>query len=144
MGAHRLTDNDILKQIPAARARAARVLSTQPRAKRVMFPTGSHAMDLQLTNGVSLRIPLMLLPPLRHATTSELAEVELDRFGLTLHWESLDADYGVGQLVTIALGRSTVMRASAAVAGSTRSAAKAAAARENGKKGGRPRTRVAR
>lgn len=139
MGARRMTDDEILKQIPAARARAARVLRTQPRAKRVIFPAGSHAIELQLTNGVSLRIPLALLPPLRNATTSELAELEVDRFGLTLHWEALDADYGVGQLVTIALGQQTVLRASASVAGATKSPAKSAAARANGRKGGRPR-----
>ncbi|MEI2719878.1 MAG: DUF2442 domain-containing protein [Gemmatimonadales bacterium] len=139
MGARRMTNDEILQQIPAARARAARVLSTQPRAKRVVFPVGSRAIELQLTNGVSLRIPLALLPPLRNATTAELAELELDRFGLTLHWESLDADYGVGQLVTIALGQQTVLRASASVAGATKSPAKSAAARANGRKGGRPR-----
>lgn len=138
-----MTDEQILAQIPAARARAARALKHGPRAVRVAFPSGKHAIELHLANEVVLRIPLSLLPALRNATPRALAEVELDRDGMTLHWNDLDADYGVGQLVTLALGQGTVLRASAAVAGSTRSAAKAAAARENGKKGGRPRTRVA-
>lgn len=139
MAFRRLTDDEILAQVPAARARATRSLRTQPRAEKVTFPPGKHAIEVRLINGVVLRVPLSLVPALHCAMPSELNQVEVDRFGLTLHWECLDADLTVGQLAILALGRSTVMRASAAAAGSVRSPAKAAAARRNGQKGGRPR-----
>jgi hypothetical protein len=139
MAFRRLTDEEILAQIPGARARAARSLRTQPRAEKVTFPPGKDAIEVRLINGVMLRVPLSLVPALQCATPIELNQVEVDRFGLTLHWECLDADLTIGQLAILALGRSTVMRASAAAAGSVRSPAKAAASRRNGQKGGRPR-----
>lgn len=139
MAFRRLTDEEILAQIPGARARAARSLRTQPRAEKVTFPPGTHSIEVRLINGVVLRIPLALIAPLQHATPAELRQVEMDRFGLTLHWECLDADLTIGQLAILALGRGTVMRASAAAAGAVTSPAKAAAARRNGQKGGRPR-----
>ena len=48
-------------------------------------------------------------------------------------------DIGVHALVLLALGPRVVARAGGAVAGSRTSPAKAAAARRNGRKGGRPK-----
>jgi hypothetical protein len=57
-----------------------------------------------------------------------------------LRWASLDVDLYVPALVAGIFGtRSWMTRELAAIAGRSKSAAKAAAARANGKKGGRPR-----
>jgi len=60
--------------------------------------------------------------------------------GLNLHWPKLDADLYVPALVAGVFGtRDWMRKAIARQAGSSTSAAKAAAAPENGRKGGKPR-----
>jgi hypothetical protein len=62
---------------------------------------------------------------------------EVDGLGFNLHWRALDLF--VAALVSGIFGtRARMSRELAGVAGQTRSPAKAAAARANGAKGGRP------
>jgi hypothetical protein len=65
-----------------------------------------------------------------------LAAVEILGNGYGLHWEALDADISVPGLLAGIFGTKAYM---ARLAGRTKSPAKAAAARANGAKGGRPR-----
>ena len=65
--------------------------------------------------------------------------MEFEPGGSVLHWEELDADLSVPGLLLSSLGRREKLTELARVAGKTKSAAKAAAARVNGAKGGRPR-----
>jgi hypothetical protein len=71
-----------------------------------------------------------------------LARVEITPDGFGLHWEVLDADLRIPGLAAGVFGTKAWMRALAAQAGSARTSRKAAAARENGRKGGRPRKAV--
>jgi len=73
------------------------------------------------------------------ATTAELNKIEITPTGLGLHFPKLDADVYVPALFEGIYGSRAWMKQAARVAGSTRSEAKSAAARENGKPGGRPR-----
>lgn len=95
---------------------------------------------ITLINDVELRIPIARLPVLKGATEAQLARVELSPAGIGVSWDELNVDFTVAQLATIAVGAATVVRAATSLAGATRSPAKAAAARRNGLKGGRPRT----
>ena len=70
------------------------------------------------------------------ATDDQLAAVEILGNGYGLHWEALDADISVPGLLAGIFGTKAYM---ARLAGRTKSPAKAAAARANGAKGGRPR-----
>lgn len=75
---------------------------------------------------------------LRVATA--LADIEVLGAGSGLHWAQLDVDLSVPRLLAGLFGTKAWMdRLRAAKAGSSRSALKAAAARKNGKRGGRPR-----
>jgi len=77
---------------------------------------------------------------LEEASDDALAEVEILGLGFGLHWERLDVDLSVPGLLAGLFGTKTYMdRERAAHAGSATSLAKAAAARRNGAKGGRPR-----
>ena len=68
-----------------------------------------------------------------------LAEIEISPAGLGLHWPRLDADVYVPALLQGVFGsKSWIARQLGAAGGHARSAAKAAASRENGRKGGRP------
>ena len=76
---------------------------------------------------------------MENATADQLAEVEILGSGSGLHWEALDADLSVPNLLAGLFGTQAYM---ARRAGQATSPAKAAAARTNGAKGGRPRKSV--
>jgi hypothetical protein len=67
---------------------------------------------------------------------SSAAAISRSVMGFGLHWETLDVDFSVAGLVNGIFGTAKWM---AARAGRAISPAKAAAARANGAKGGRPR-----
>jgi hypothetical protein len=94
-----------------------------------------------LTNDASLVIPTALVPRLRAASDEELSDIRVGPAGVGLRWERLDADVTVASLARLALGSSVLMRAAGAAGGAVRTSAKANAARRNGLRGGRPRTR---
>jgi hypothetical protein len=68
---------------------------------------------------------------------------EISPNGLGLHWPLLDADLYVPGLIEGAFGSRRWMQQIGKLGGSSRSSVKAAAYRENGKRGGRPKERVA-
>lgn len=139
MAFRRLTDAEILAQIPAARQRAREARRREPHGRAVRFARGQRHLVLDLINDVQLRIPVARLPGLKAASDAQLARVELSPAGVGVAWDELGVDFTVAQLATIALGTQVVMRAATSLAGATCSSAKAAAARRNGQKGGRPR-----
>lgn len=66
--------------------------------------------------------------------------IEVEALGLGIHFPKLDADLYVPALLEGVLGSKRWMAAQLGAAGGrARSAAKAGASRENGKRGGRPR-----
>jgi hypothetical protein len=93
-------------------------------------------MLVELTNGCTFTFPPALVQGLEEASDTELREVELLGSGSGLHWESRDVDISVPGLLNGLFGTAAHM---ARLAGRTTSPAKAAAARANGAKGGRPR-----
>jgi Protein of unknown function (DUF2442) len=95
---------------------------------------------IALDKGVELTFPPHLAEGLGNASADDLAEIELSPSGLGLYWPRLDADLYVPALLQGMFGSKTWMAAQlGAAGGKTRSAAKTAAAQENGRKGGRPR-----
>ena len=95
---------------------------------------------VQLSTGIELAFPAALAEGLADASPDDLAEIEVSPSGLGLHWPRLDADLYVPALLQGVLGSRSWMAAQmGAAGGKSRSAAKTAAARENGRKGGRPR-----
>lgn len=139
MSKRRISDAEILAQIPRAEARAARARRTQPHAESARYERKSRMLHIRLTNGSGLSIPVVLLPELARAADPDLADVTVGPAGIGLHWKRLDADLSVAGIARLALGAHTLLRAAGTAGGLVRSAAKADAARRNGKLGGRPR-----
>jgi hypothetical protein len=107
----------------------------------VRFDDASGRIIVEFTNGSAFMVPARSLQGLHEATNSQLAEVEL--LGETgLHWESLDVDYTIAGLMRGIFGNAKFMDAQRR-GGQSRSEAKIAASRANGKKGGRPRKTTA-
>ena len=132
--------NDLAVMIADAERRGARSLRTEPRARAVRYDRRTGRVHVDLTNGCSFAFPARSAQGLERASDAELAEVEVLGLGLGLHWERLNVDLSVPGLLAGLFGTKAYMdRQRAARAGSATSAAKAAAARRNGAKGGQPR-----
>src|SRR3546814_11720587 len=95
---------------------------------------------VDLNTGVQIAFPPRLAEGLADASPADLAEIEISPAGFGLHWPKLDADVYVPALLQGVFGSRRWMAAQlGATGGRARSRAKAAAAREKGRKGGRPR-----
>jgi hypothetical protein len=93
-----------------------------------------------LNTGVELTFPTRLAEGLADASPENLADIEISPAGLGLHWPGLDADLYVPALLQGIFGsKSWMARQLGAEGGRSRTVAKIAASRENGRKGGRPR-----
>ena len=123
-------------QIDAALKRGRVARRHEPRATSARYDRQTGRMVVELTNGCIFAFPPKLAQGLEVATEEQLAEVEILGMGYGLHWETLDADLSIPGLLTGLLGTRAYL---AQQAGRATSQAKAAAARTNGAKGGRPR-----
>ena len=95
---------------------------------------------VNLNTGVQIAFPTRLAEGLAGASAVDLGEIEISPAGLGLHWPKLDADVYVPALLQGVFGSKGWMAAQlGAAGGKARSRAKVAAARKNGRKGGRPR-----
>ncbi len=136
-----LTDAEIFAQIPAARARERSASKTEPRARHARYDSRTGLVLIELTSGAYFGFPARAIRWLKGATDSDLTNVEVSPNGDALRWDSIDMDLSVPGLVSSAFGSKTWMRELGRAGGKSRSAAKARAARANGRKGGRPRKR---
>src|SRR5690348_10016541 len=95
MASRRLTDAEILVQIPAARAREARERKQGLRATHVKFDRRARRVVLELTSGYSFAFPVSAIRALKGATDTQLSSVELDPSGIAVCWGALDIDLSV-------------------------------------------------
>ncbi len=123
-------------EIDAATALGERLALTEPRAVSARYDRATGRIVVELTSGSAFAFPARLGQGLEAATDEELARVVIQGAGYGLHWENLDVDLSIPGLAAGIFGTKAHM---ARIAGRSTSAAKAAAARANGAKGGRPR-----
>jgi hypothetical protein len=127
-------------ELKAAEARGRTMLATESRAVAAHFDRATARVVVDLANGCSYVFPARLVQDLQGASDDALADIVVDGQGFNLHWPALAADLYVPALVCGIFGtRAWMTRELARVAGAATSPAKAAAARSNGAKGGRPR-----
>ena len=142
MAERKLSDAEILQQMPQARAAERSARKRGHRARAVHYDRAKGRIVVELSSGVLFAFPVTSVPALRRASPMELAQVALNASGGVLSWEALDVDVSVAGLLLAAVDPAERVRHLATLAGRTTSPAKAAAARENGAKGGRPRKGV--
>lgn len=126
-------------QAEAADARGRAILAGEPRAEAARYDAASGRIVVELTSGCTFAFPPRRIEELVEASEAQIAEVEIAGGGLALHWPSRDADLSLRGLMSGIFGTGTWMSELARRAGRATSPAKAAAARANGAKGGRPR-----
>jgi len=103
-------------------------------------------LTIRCFGGVVVSFPLARIKSFTsariRAAGDAIYNVRVRDFGHTMAWPDLGVDFSVAEMVPEYLGITSV-QASARRAGSVRSNAKAAAARTNGARGGRPKKKDA-
>jgi hypothetical protein len=123
-----------------ATARGARRRKAGPVAVAARYDRRRRRIVVSLGGGLELAFPPEAAEGLAGAAPAALETIEVSPSGLGLHWPALDADLYLPALLDGAFGSRRWMAARLGAAGGrARSAAKAEAARENGRRGGRPR-----
>jgi len=123
-------------ELDGALARGRVVRDASPRAATARYDRRHGRIVVELINGCTFAFPPHLAQGLEAASADQLAAVEILGAGHGLHWAALDADFSVAGLLAGLFGTRAHM---ARIGGQATSPAKAAAARRNGGKGGRPR-----
>ena len=131
------------EQFNAANARGAAALERGPVAKAARYDSRRGLIVITLQGGCEFAFPVTLAEGLAGAPRSKLAKITISPNRLGLHWPLLDADLSVPALIEGAFGSRRWMQQIGKLGGASRSSTKAKAARENGKRGGRPRERAA-
>lgn len=126
-------------EIDAALRAAKDFMAEDRRATSAKYDCASDRIVIDLVDGVQFSIPRRYLQGLENAEPADIAEIELWGSGTGLHWPRLDVDHYVLGLLNHIFGTRKWMAHLGRLGGASTSKAKAAAARANGRKGGRPR-----
>ena len=93
-------DHELQQQIDRARQVGDRLEQTEARAVTAWYDSNSQRVFVELRTGIVMGFPYRWLQGLVEATPQQLLEVEVTPSGYGLHWEELDVDLAVPQLVS--------------------------------------------
>lgn len=131
-------DREVARVTEAAKAEHEE--EREPHALSATYDGKHDRVVVELDNGCLFAFPAHNVQGLEQASTETLADIELLGEGYALHWPRANASLRIeGALAGIFGSRKWMHRQAAREAGSRTSTRKASAARENGKKGGRPK-----
>ena len=123
-----------------ARARGQKRKTEEPYAVGVRYDRRQQRVIVQWDTGLRVVCTPDMVEGLQEAKPRDLQEIEITPSGFGLHFPRVDADVYLPGLLGGQAGSNRWMAAKLGQrGGSARSAAKTAAARANGKLGGRPR-----
>ncbi|HTX76448.1 MAG TPA: DUF2442 domain-containing protein [Terracidiphilus sp.] len=131
-----------IRQVDAASGRAGKRLAS--RAVGAHFDRRTGRVVVRLSNRLDIAFDPRDVQGLESAAPAQLSRIEISPSGLGMHFPAVDADVYIPALLEGVLGSERWMASHLGRRGGrARSAAKAAAARQNGKLGGRPKKRAA-
>ena len=124
----------------AANRRGEDMKAAFPAAVAVRYDRRISRVVISLASGLQIAFAPRDAQGLENAHPADLVDAEISPSGLGVHFPKLDADLYIPALLEGFLGSKRWMAAQMGKrGGKTTSDAKAAASRENGKRGGRPR-----
>lgn len=129
-----VTDEE-LKQIAQETRQRDKI---EPRIESAHYEHATGHLVLQMRGGAIVSAPVSLLRGFEAATPGQISAVKVVSNGSALHWDELDVQATTLAVLNIVFGLRSINEVTRR-GGQARTAAKAVAARENGKKGGRPR-----
>ena len=110
-----------------------------PRVVEAHYDDARDEVAIRFENGARMAFPRHLLEGLAAASVEQLRAIVIVGPGTGLFWPQLDVNHYVRGLMDGIFGTRKWMQELGRGGGSTKTPAKSAAARENGKKGGRPK-----
>jgi hypothetical protein len=123
-----------------ANRRTKHLHASVPRAIAAHYDRESDRIVIQLSSKLNISFSPHDAEGLENAKPSELEEIEITPSGFGIHFPKLDADLYVPALLEGFLGSKRWMASRLGqIGGKSRSAAKKAASRANGRLGGRPK-----
>lgn len=124
----------------AATRRGTAKKAAFPAAISVRYDRRVSRIVIKLDSGLELAFSPKQAQGLEHAHPADLVDAEITPSGLGIHFPKLDADLYLPALLEGFLGSKRWIASQAGkIGGASSSAAKAKAARQNGKLGGRPK-----
>lgn len=127
-------------EFEAANRRGAANKAAFPAAVAVRYDRRISRIVISLSSGLDISFAPRDVQGFEHARPADLVEAEISPSGFGVHFPRIDADIYVPALLEGFLGSKRWMAAQNGRAGGrVASTAKSAAARENGKLGGRPK-----
>ena len=131
------------EEFEAASQQAAQRLKNTPRATAAKYDRRIGRIVISLSTGVELAFSPHWAQGLEAAKPDQLDGIEITPSGMGIHFPALDADLYLPALLEGALGSCNWMAQQlGAKGGRAATTAKAAAARENGKLGGRTKKKA--
>jgi hypothetical protein len=122
-----------------ARRAAKEADATEPRAIAARYDRKAKRVVVDLRGGASFSFPPELAQGLCGASAADLSRVIVTPSGSGLRWPALDVDFSLPALILGIFGTKQWMAELGRRGGKVTSRAKAATARANGRKGGRPK-----
>jgi len=117
----------------------SKAIQSRGRVVSARFDAVNSKVILEFDTTATFSFPVSMAEGLSGARPADLKEIEISYTGLGLHWPRLDADLYVPSLLGGMFGSRRWMASQLGAAGGRATTeAKAAAARDNGKRGGRP------
>ncbi|CAG9172449.1 DUF2442 domain-containing protein [Cupriavidus pinatubonensis] len=127
-------------EIAVANARGEARKAFTPAVVSVRYDRRAGRVVIALSTGLELAFPPTAVQGLEHARPADLVDAQISPSGLGIHFPRIDTDLYLPALLEGFLGSRRWMAAEMGKrGGASASAEKAAAARRNGRLGGRPR-----
>jgi len=128
------------EEFACANKSATEMQARYPRATSVRYDRRNAKLVVELESGLGLMMSLKDVQGLQDVQPADLEQWEISPSGFGIYFPRIDVDLYVPGLLEGYLGSRNWMAAkNGRVGGKVSSAAKAAAAKENGRLGGRPR-----
>lgn len=138
--ANRLILRRWMSTAPPIENRMSRRQQPQPRLVFARYDAAADRVLIKLSNGLDLGVPIYLIARLAGARAEELRDVRIHAAGLELNWPRLQAQLDLPALLaTIVRSHRWMARVMGSAGGRAATPVKQAAARANGRLGGRPR-----
>jgi hypothetical protein len=136
------SEQELDRQFVEATRRGKLAAASAVRAQGVTYDPDLERIIIDVDGDRSFSFSKKLVEGLGDASPEHSAHVKITPDGTGLRWNQLDIDLGISELLAGVYGTRKWMASLGHKGGSVKSAAKTVAARENGKKGGRPRADI--
>jgi hypothetical protein len=129
------TNTELQRAVAAGRQRRA----TQRRAAAVRYDPTRDTIEIDLTDGVGIRLPRSLLPEFRDVPPSEMPPIQVSPAGYGIRLDTHDIVVSVHGLIATLATPGDMAASLGKLGGTAKTKKKRDSARANGAKGGRPR-----